>query len=327
MDEKTNHNHVISVDKRYLYDLVSRVIEENLNSDVEIHLSADVMQNWRSFNQLYDTKYTHLKKKTDSLLLDMGAATLDFTWQQSGRKKEREEMEHAFHHLKYEVLSPVYGLLGPEVKEASRTALDLVDLIFRKRVKSDDIHKIVAGLARWHVLDDLQRQLQPRDLAGCFAAFDAPLHAGHPVENLYELADKECLRETLEALYREKYSMTVADGWLVSQARTKQFLMAFMLSLYRNPLAKLYGKMAAFHRFFTDVCGYAFIKVARTLQIWLYGYQDFDRKRANRFSNKPKDEPQQVRDSWLRKVRKYTGIEQMAEWMRSRFPLYGIRVA
>ena len=75
------------------------------------------------------------------------------------------------------------------------------------------------------------------------------------------------------------------------------------------------------------MCGYAFIKVARTLQNWLYGYQDFDRERANRFSNKPKDEPQQVRDSWLRKVRKYTGIEQMAEWMLSRFPLYGIRVA
>jgi hypothetical protein len=224
-------------------------------------------------------------------------------------------MEFGFHRLEYEII------------EASRTPQGMVDLMYRKRVTSDDFHQIVAGLARWQVLDELQRSLQPMDFSACFAGFQDFRHGGRNPENIYDNVDKERLRDTLEALYHEKYGMTVADGWLVSKASTRDFLLSFMLSLFKEPLTELGGKLASFHRFFTKVCGYAFIKRARNLQIWFYGYQKFNLERSSRASNRPLNEPQNDYNTWRRRFHKYTSIEKMAAWMRNILPQHGIDIA
>lgn len=325
MEDFKKHNYVTDISERTMYDLISQAVKDRLEPE-EIKLTENVSQNALLFNRLYNRNFTRFKKKTENMFLDLGAGTTDYTETDSGWL-DRTMIEQTIDRIKFEVLTPTYELLGPEVKEASKSVQGLVDLMYSKRMESDEINEIVAGLARWHVLDDLQKQFRPHDFGACFAGFGTATHAGHPVENLYELADKERLRATLEALHREMYSMAVADGWLKSQSRTRKFLLAFMLSLYRNPLAKLYGKMAAFHRFFSDVCGYTFVKVARTLQNWFSDYQEFYNERARRAHGKPKDEPQNVRDSWLRKVRKYTRVEDLAEWMRTRLPHYGVSMA
>ena len=224
-------------------------------------------------------------------------------------------MEFGFHRLEYEII------------EASRTPQGMVDLMYRKRVTSDDFHQIVAGLARWQVLDELQRSLQPMDFSACFAGFQDFRHGGRNPENIYDNVDKERLRDTLEALYHEKYGMTVADGWLVSKASTRDFLLSFMLSLFKEPLTELGGKLASFHRFFTKVCGYAFIKRARNLQIWFYEYQKFNLERDSRASKRPLNEPQKDYNTWRRRFHKYTSIEKMAAWMRNILPQYGIDIA
>ena len=326
MEENKKQNYVIDCSGEALYDLISKAVKDSADAE-KIELAEDKAQNTRSFNRLYNRKFTRLKKKMERMLLDLGAGTTDFSETDNVWEIDRARIEQTIDRIKFEVLTPTYELLGPEVKEASRSVQGMVDLMYSKRMESDEIHEIVAGLARWHVLDDFQRQLQPHDFSACFADFGRGTHAGHPMENLYELADKERLRDTLEALHREKFSMTVSSGWMLSQARTKQFLLAFMLSLYHHPLAKLYGKMAAFHRFFTDVCGYTFVKAAKTLQNWFRNYCDFDRERTSRTGSMPKNEPQKARSSWLRKLRDYTRVEELAEWMRTRFPQYGVCMA
>jgi hypothetical protein len=121
--------------------------------------------------------------------------------------------------------------------------------------------------------------------------------------------------------------MTLACGWVVSKERTKQFLLAFMLSLYRHPLKKLYGKMAAFYRFFSEVCGYTFIKTKETYQKWYRDYQSYVNERTRRHNHPPQNEPDKAYKAWKRKERKYQLLEELVEWIRERLRSYDIALA
>ena len=231
-------------------------------------------------------------------------------------KVKQSTMDFAFRRLEHEVI------------DASRTAQGMAELMHRRKVTDDEFHRIVSGLARWHVLDDLQKQLQPTDFSACFAGFGSRAHpGGRPVEDLYDGVDKVRLRKTLEALYRKRYGMEVAEGWKVVHAHTRQFLLAFMLSLFHRPLAVLYGKMSAFFRFFTEECKFGFLKTARTLQNWLKAYQDFVNERERRADGKPQAEPQHKRDAWLRKVRRYRPLEELVQWIQPQLPKYDVALA
>ena len=311
----------------FLDEIVDEVNKE-FDSSMRMALDNDELQDLQTFVNLYNEKYRNLKKRVHRIHFDFGASTLDVTrgmseWEMQKMKDLKEFGEKLKKH-KIDVMKPTYTRLGPEVLEASRSAQELVRLMDRKRVTSDEYHQILGGLVRWHVLDEvqaeLQRQMQPLCFGPCFEIF-AKAEVGHPTENLYELADKERLRHTLEALHREKYSTSVAQGWTTHGARTKHFLLAFMLSLYRRPLQSLYGKMAAFHRFFTKVCGYGFVKAARTLQNWFQAYQDFVRERG-----KYGDCPPNAGARWESKVRKYDAVDALVRWMQGRFPQYGVQV-
>lgn len=302
---------------------IQKIIEEQLSDSGErIVPGAGKFENLKVFHNQYNLKYNQLKGSVlPCFTLDIGSSTTDFVWQKPLWQEELHEIGQGIEKVKQDVMLPSFEILGPEVKAASRTAQELVALMLHKQVSDGQFREIVSGLVRWHVLDDLQKQLRVRDFSPCFASIQCPSdNGGRRVENLYELADKKRLRETLEALYREKYSMTVAEGWTWSQTRTKQFLMAFMLSLYRHPLKVLYGKMAAFHRFFKGDCGYAFTPVVRTLQGWFSAYQNFVNERERRTSRQPLYEPQGARE------RKFATIEALAEWMRGRFSYYGVSI-
>ena len=302
---------------------IQKIIEEQLSDSGErIVPGAGKFENLKVFHNQYNRKYNQLRESVlPCFTLDIGSSTTDFVWQEPMWQEELHEIGQGIEKVKQDVMLPSFEILGPEVKAASRTAQELVALMLHKQVSDGQFREIVSGLVRWHVLDDLQKQLRVRDFSPCFASIQCPSdNGGRRVENLYELADKKRLRETLEALYREKYSMTVAEGWTWSQTRTKQFLMAFMLSLYRHPLKVLYGKMAAFHRFFKGDCGYAFTPVVRTLQGWFSAYQNFVNERERRTSRQPLYEPQGARE------RKFAAIEALAEWMRGRFSYYGLSI-
>jgi hypothetical protein len=307
-----------------LYELIQEVVSQELSSPRVVNLVEDTTKNVNDFYNEFYEKYATLKKTVSRHVVDKNASSIVLNAEHTvGTEKMRNRfaevkkyvMEFGFHRLEYEII------------EASRTPQGMVDLMYRKRVTSDDFHQIVAGLARWQVLDELQRSLQPMDFSACFAGFQDFRHGGRNPENIYDNVDKERLRDTLEALYHEKYGMTVADGWLVSKASTRDFLLSFMLSLFKEPLTELGGKLASFHRFFTKVCGYAFIKRARNLQIWFYGYQKFNLERSSRASNRPLNEPQNDYNTWRRRFHKYTSIEKMAAWMRNILPQHGIDIA
>lgn len=305
-----------------LEERIKKIMEERISSSVEpIVFDSQKYENLKTFISNYNRSYTELRRKVGTFELDMGSATTDFTLWKSKWQKELARIGKGIDKVKRDVMLPSFDILGKEAIPASRTAQGMVNLIYAKRVSNTQVHQIVSGLVRWQLLDELQQQLRSVDFSTRFALFvDTPGLGGRRVENLYELADKERLRETLEALYREKYSMTVAEGWTWSQTRTKQFLMAFMLSLYRHPLKVLYGKMAAFHRFFKGDCGYAFTPVVRTLQGWFSAYQNFVNERERRTSRQPLYEPQGARE------RKFAAIEALAEWMRGRFSYYGLSI-
>ncbi len=314
---------MIDGSERCLYSLIEKVVNVKLEVTHPVELNADKMLNYRHFLQHYNDKYTKLKKiewEFDHVL-----KTSAFIGNEA--EEELVGMRQYLARVKRTVMKRTFDRLGPQVIEASRSTSRLVDLMFQKRVKSEEFHQIVAGLARWHVLDDLQKQLQPHDFSPCFEGFGRETRAGRPLENIYELADKEHLRDTLEALYKEKYDMTVAHGCTKSQALTKQFLFAFMLSLYRNQLSKLYGKMAAFQRFFTEICGDTFIKTAETYQKWYRDYQGFVDERKRRASNLPKNETEEACKAWMRKEKKYDLLENLAQWISERLPQHGIQLA
>ena len=314
---------IIAGSERCLYSLIEKVVNVKLEVTHPVELNADKMLNYRHFLQHYNDKYTQLKKIEWEFDHDLKKSAF------IGNEAEEElvGMRQYLARVKRTVMKRTFDRLGPQVIEASRSASQLVDLMFQKRVKSEEFHQIVAGLARWHVLDDLQKQLQPHDFSPCFEGFGRETRAGRPLENIYELADKEHLRDKIEALYHEKYSMTVTHGWTVSNERTKQFLFAFVLSLYRNPLGKLYGKMAAFHRFFTKVCGYTFIKSKETYEKWFRDYQVFVDEREKRTANPPKNESDKAYKAWMRKAKKYLLLEELIGWIRKRLSQHGIALA
>ena len=313
----------------YLDKIVDEVNKE-FDTSVRIALKDDKLQDLQTFVNLYNEKFCNLKDRINKIHIDFGASTLDVTrgmseWEQREKQKQQvlKDFGEQLKKLKLDVMEPTYMRLGPEVIEASQSARELVSLMNRRRVTSDEYHRIVGGLVRWHVIDELyeelQRRMQPLCFGPCFEVF-ATAKVGHPTEDLYELADKERLRHTLEALHREKYSTSVTHGWGTHEARTKHFLLAFMLSLYRHPLQALYGKMAAFHRFFTEVCGYGFVKAARTLQNWFRAYQDFMHRSQSTC-------PPKADARWESKVRKYDAVNALVRWMQMQLPKYGIALA
>ena len=333
METKQNHlNHLFQNVNAFSENLIQR-IRKNLTEEYDEYTGETIIPgsekhlNLKNFVTRYNESYTRLKEKANNVLIDMGAATLDLTETIDQKREEYHRISQAVERIKHEVMTPTYERLGPQVIEASQSAERLVELMRDLRVKCEEFRQIVRSFARWHVLDDVQKQLQPHAFASCFASFKANPHAGHPMENLYELADKARLHQTLEALHQERYRMTLTHGWTVSKERTKQFLLAFMLSLYRNPLDRLYGKMAAFHRFFTDDCGYSFAPVKRTLQHWLDDYRDFVNERTRRHNRLPQNEPDKSYRAWLRRVKKYRPLEELVAWMGERLPQYGWSVA
>ena len=317
----------VDLNEKAMCSFIEEAIQSKLDSTKFVELDNDEKSNLERFYVHYNEKYTKLKQKTEHLAWDIHTYASDFTETYDEKTEELVRIVQAISRIKRSVMAPTFDRLGPQVIEASRSASQLLDLMYRKRVQSEEFHQIVAGLARWHVLDDLEKQLQPHEFASCFADFGTKTHAGHPMGNLYELADKERLRDTLEALYQEKYSMSLARGWTVSKDRTKQFLFAFVLSLYKHPHGKLYGKMTAFHRFIKDVCGYNFIKAAETYQKWYRDYQKFVRERTKRTANHPKNEPDKAYKAWIRKEQKFNSLEDLVVWIRERLPQYGIALA
>lgn len=320
MKDKKSTYRDIPYSEKVLYDIVQSTLEENIETCVDKVIGDNWSLEVSNFHKEYSHKYRKLKKNVDEALVDFGTSTTDFTLSEA----EMERINQTINHVKFEVLTPTYEELGAEVLEASHSPQALVELMRRKRVKNEEFQHIVSSLVKWQILDELQQQLQPMDFSRCFEGFhESPGLGGRPEENLYDRVDKHRLRLTLEALHHERYSMTVKQGWLHSQARTKQFLLAFMLSLFKD----LYGKMAAFHRFFTEVCGYTFIKTARTLQNWLSAYQEFVNERSRRTDRDPQCEPQASHDRWMRQERKYTLVEELAKWMRGLLPHYGVSMA
>ena len=319
-----------STEPFHFQNLIDTIVRTQFSTATMVTLDKDEEMNLQQFVDLYNEKYGDLKREVHRMRMHFDTSTMDVTRRISDWEKKKQQDLQAFQgklkRLKMEVMEPTYTRLGAEVVEASQSARDLVNLMYRKRVTSDECHRIISGLVRWHVLDEvqaeLQRQMQPLRFKACFEGFaEDRVHPGHPTDNLYELADKEHLRTTLEALHRERHGTTVHQGWAESQSRTNQFLMAFMLSLYRRPLQSLYGKMAAFHRFFRDVCGYGFVKTARTLQHWFGAYQDFVNECRRREGCVPKADAR-----WESKVRKYDAMDALVEWMQGCFPQYGVKV-
>lgn len=311
-----------------LEERIKKIIEERISSSVEpIVFGSQKYENLKTFIGNYNRSYTELRRKVGTFELDMGSATTDFTLWKSKWQKELARIGKGIDKVKRDVMLPSFDILGKEAIPASRTAQGMANLIYAKRVSNTQVHQIVSGLVRWQLLDELQQQLRSVDFSTRFALFvDTPGLGGRRVENLYELADKERLRDTLEALYRERYSMSVAQGWSIAKERTQHFLLSFMLSLYHRPLEKLCGKMSAFCRFFSEVCGYGFV-ATRNLQNWFKAYQDFDWQRKRRDSRPPQNEPQKEYNTWMRRFRKYTAIEEMAAWMRGLYPQYQVTVA
>ena len=334
MDNKTLYDRYLNDKDFDVFQSMSIAeMKEALTSEVDPITGESVFPGSEKYVKLatfvakYDREYTQLTENIHCVLSDVSASTSGFS--PSDRwAEEVEGIPEAIHKLKQVVIIPVFEKLGPQVIEASQSTEKLVDLIWRKNVDDEGFRQIVTGLTRWHVLDDLQKEIQTRDYSRFSFYHSSPKsNRGRRKENFFELADKKRLRDTLEALYHEKYGMTVADGWLVSKASTRDFLLSFMLSLFKEPLTELGGEMASFHRFFTKVCGYAFIKRARNLQIWFYGYQKFNLERGSRASNRPLNEPQNDYNTWKRRFHKYTSIEKMAAWMRNILPQYGIDIA
>jgi hypothetical protein len=309
------------------FEEILKKIKTPKESSVSLFLVDDMETNTQTFANQYDTLISNLRKRIKSQseeLRRLLRGKSRYKGTPFVKKNSLEELAKRVGIAKLDVMRPAYMVLGADILKSNLMAEDMVNLMYQKQATSDQLQQVIYSLARWQILDELQQQLQPMDFSRCFEGFhESPGLGGRPEENLYDRVDKHRLRLTLEALHHERYSMTVKQGWLHSQARTKQFLLAFMLSLFKD----LYGKMAAFHRFFTEVCGYTFIKAARTLQNWLSAYHEFVNERSRRTDREPQCEPQASHDRWMRQERKYTLVEELAKWMRGLLPHYGVSMA
>ena len=275
-----------------------------------------------SFIKAYDKHYTKLKQHTVRVVFDNGFHQLEYTVQQSPWEKAQEEVGKGIDKIKLDLITPTFELLGPEVIEASRSAKEMSNLMYRMNLPNDDLHQVAGRLAGWQVLDELQKKLT-LDFSPCFADFAPPNPSGHPMENFYDQADKEKLRQAYEAIYQEKYGMAFQCGWVDIYEHTKQYLMAFVFALYRHP----YGKIASYHRFLQEVCGYTFIPLVRTFQNWFSDYLKFVNERTKRAANHPKNELDKAYKAWKRKERKYLLLEELVEWIRERLRSYDIALA
>ena len=329
MEEKMTHYACACENMEGYSEYFIEQIKKSIDSEVDPFTGESVLPGSETYSKYpvfvkeYDRKYKKLKENTEHLVLDLGSVTTDFTFEKEF-PKVLENIVQAINLIKHDVLTPVVEHLGPQVIEASRSTASLVELLRQKELDNIQYQQIVSCLVRWHVLDDLQRELKPRILNPCsYYIPQLRRHSGRPKENFYELADKERLRETLEALYQEKFNMTLTRGWTVAQSRTKNFLMAYILSLYCYP----YGMVSAYHSFLKDVCGYTFVPVLRTLQNWFSNYRSYDDERTRREKNPPQKEPDKAYYNWMRKVRKYTSLDGLVDWIRTRLPHYGISVA
>lgn len=291
---------------------VSRMVGENITAHKE---------RTRAFHQHYNHTYRTLKSR-----MPMSADTgWPATGVADGYSDRLKPLMQRLAKAKLQVVQPAYRLLGDELRRSNLLADDLAELMYRKQTTAGEYHQIVSGLARWQLLDELEHQLQPLNFAPCFASCGKPsADAGRPMEELYEQTDKDRLRLTLETLHYEKYHTTVVQGWAVSKKQTRQFLLAFMLSLYRQPLQALYGKIAAFQRFYRDVCMYDFVTV-RSLENWFSHYHAFVREQRRRQLALPANEPQKSYDAWARQERKYASLETLVDWIRTRLPQHDVR--
>ena len=282
-------------EQRKAFDrLVDKIAVKRIEVEFPTVLIDEPEAGLHHFNLLYDRNYKVLKNDVNRLVIDFGTSTLDLIQRKSPWQQEVERMNRELEKVKNEVMLQPFRILGEEAIEASSTARELVDLMYRRQVMGEEFRQVVEGLVRWQVLDELQQWLRPR----C----------------LYELADKERLRHTLEAIFRAEYGTTVQQGWLMGRERTRQFLLAFMLSLYRHPLTSLYGRLNAFCRFFTQVCGYTFFVKERALQKWFEGYQRYVRKRDRH----PLYEAQGAAE------RRLDAVEALAAHIRTLLPAYGL---
>ena len=326
MDKTSRSESICTYFKDYisgktLKERVKKALEEEMLESGEILIpGSEKYSILTDFLHRYSEEYITLSERVEDVVLD------DSELFSAIKRQDKDVMavEQSLGRLMRIAVTPTYNLLGEEVIEASRTTESIVDLMYRKRVTDEQFHEIVKGLAKWHVLDEFLKLFREYDLNSCFASFkERSKHTGRPAENLYAKLDKQRLSQTLENIHQEKYGTTVTDGWYTSQAHTKRFLMACMLSLDKD----LYGKMSAFHRFFKEGCGYSFIPLPRTFQNWMKGYRDFDNERTRRLHHPPRFESQKDRDKWLRKERKFAPLEELVAWIRERLTKYGIALA
>ena len=322
---------------RYLFDNIGgfsknlmHKIKESLEYEFDLVTGETLVpgsskfEYFKSFISEYDKKYITLKENTERFAVNFCSGITDFTERKTRWKKELEKVGKGIEKIKLDLIKPTFDLLGPEVIEASRSAESLANLMYQKSTSSIDLLQIVGRLARWQVLDELQKELLSIDLSSCFQdSQKSSKHSGRPTENFYDHANKDKLKEAFEAIYQEKYGMTLERGCVNQWEHTKQYLMAFILARYRIP----YGKLASYYRFLNEVCKYTFIPKVRSFQNWFSAYQKFVSERSRRTANHPKNEPDKAYKAWKKMEQKFNSLEDLVAWIRERLPQYGIALA
>ena len=131
-----------------MYGLVERIVTAKFGAMQSVVLNDDAKQNISQFLENYNDKYTKLKK----IVWKSDRHIKTFTFTDDKTEQQLRSMNQYLARVKRTVMEPAFERLGPQVIEASRSASQLVGLMYQKRVKNEEFHQIVAGLARWHVL-------------------------------------------------------------------------------------------------------------------------------------------------------------------------------
>ena len=237
MEEKMTHYACACENMEGYSEYFIEQIKKSIDSEVDPFTGESVLpgsetySKYQVFVKEYDRKYKKLKKNTEHLVLDLGSATTDFTYEKEF-PKVLENIVQAINRIKHDVLTPVVEHLGPQVIEASRSTESLVELLRQKELDNIQYQQIVSCLVRWHVLDDLQRELKPRILNPCsYYIPQLRRHSGRPKENFYELNDQ--INE-LFTIDRYKYLNDKKSNLITDETKKYDEVRSNILEIYRK---------------------------------------------------------------------------------------------
>lgn len=171
--------------------------------------------------------------------------------------------------------------------------------IKRRKVKTEELNDIFARLHCWQLLNRLENHSPPA--------------RGRPtIENFYcDFLDLQKLGETIDEIHRSTYHRSLREGLKKDNKQVCHFLLAVLLAIYKGHWDDIFGKIAAYVRFLTNICGLRCIQTLRSFQLKVQQFLRFSKDLHKGVENPFNDED--IVRRWNKKLIKFNSLNRLID--------------